>query len=388
MAQGKKYKDHFLLDPEIHYLNHGSFGACPEPVFEEYVRLERLLEREPVIFLDREAGPAMQAARQALADFVGCKSEDVVYFPNPTTAVNMVARSLDLQPGDEILTTNHEYGAMDRTWSFISEKSGALYRRHPVSLPVTTHQAFVERFWSGVTDQTKIIFLSHITSPTALCFPVVEICQRSRDAGILTVIDGAHAPGQIDLNLADIQPDIYTGACHKWLCAPKGSAFLYASPEVQAWLEPLVVSWGYQAEAPSGSKFIDYHEWQGTRDISAFLSVPAAIEFQKKHDWAAMRADCRELVLSARDRLHNLTGLEKVCPDDGEWLGQMAAIPLPELDEKRLKQRLFDEFRVEVPLYRWEGRPFLRVSVQAYNTPEDIDALLSALSTLLPQEVI
>lgn len=388
MVQTDQTIKNFLLDPEIHYLNHGSFGACPVPVFEEYIQLERQLEREPIVFLDREVRPALQAARQALAEFVGCRCDDIVYFPNPTTAVNMVARSLDLEPGDEVLTTNHEYGAMDRTWSFITEKKGAFYCRQPIPLPVTSHQAFVDRFWSGVTEKTKVIFLSHITSQTALIFPVAEICRRARDAGILTIIDGAHAPGQIDFNLAEIQPDIYTGACHKWLCAPKGSAFLYASPEVQAWLEPLVVSWGYQAERPSESLYIDYHEWQGTRDISAFLSVPAAINFQIKHDWASVRENCRKLVLLARDELHALTGLEKICPDDAEWIGQMAAIPLPELDIARLKSRLFDEYRIEVPVYRWEGRPFLRVSVQAYNSPADIEALVFAMETLLLQEAV
>lgn len=388
MLKSKKNIKNFLLDPEIHYLNHGSFGACPVPVFEEYVRLERQLEREPIVFLDREVKPALQASRQALADFVGCGCDDLVYFPNPTTAINMVARSIDFKPGDEILATNHEYGAMDRTWSFIAEKRGVLYHRRPIPLPVSSHQAFAEHFWSGVTDRTKVIFLSHITSQTALIFPVAEICRRAREAGILTVIDGAHAPGQIDLNLTEIQPDVYTGACHKWLCAPKGAAFLYASPEVQDWLEPLVISWGYQAESPSGSQFIDHHEWQGTRDISAFLSVPAAIDFQVQQDWSSVREACHKMVLFARDELHAVTGLEKVCLEDEEWIGQMAAIPLPDLNAVQLQSRLFDEYRIEVPVYRWEGQPFLRVSVQAYNTLEDIEALVVAMETLLPQEAV
>jgi isopenicillin-N epimerase len=190
----------------------------------------------------------------------------------------------------------------------------------------------------------------------------------------------------VDLN--EIAPDIYTGACHKWLCAPKGSAFLYARKEIQAWLDPLVISWGYQAERPSESQFVDYHEWQGTRDMSAFLSVPDAIRFQQENDWERVRSECHAMVIQARDRIHQITGLVKICPDGEEWLGQMAAIPLPELEVSRLKDRLYREYRVEVPVYRWEGKPFLRVSVQAYNTEEDLLALEKALTVLLHEEVM
>jgi isopenicillin-N epimerase len=382
----KNFKADFLLDPEIHYLNHGSFGACPQPVFDTLISWQRQIEHQPIEMLDRRFVERMKVARAALAVFLHCEGQDVVCFPNPTTAVNMVARSLDLQPGDEILATNHEYGAMDRTWRFVAQKTGAWYINRSIPLPVTTHAAFVEDFWQGVTDRTRVIFLSHISSPTALIFPVAEICRRAREAGILTVIDGAHAPGQIPVDLSEISADFYTAACHKWMCAPKGSAFLYARREVQKWLEPLVISWGYQSETPSGSQFIDYHEWQGTRDISAFLSVPAAIEYQGKNDWGQVQAHCHELVLEARNRIHQLTGLTRICPDGPQWLGQMAAIPLPELDVSRLKERLYQEYRVEVPVFRWGGSPYLRISVQAYNTIQDLLALEDALTELLPQE--
>jgi len=268
-------RDLFLLNPQIYYLNHGSFGACPRPVFERYQEWQRELETQPVEFLSRRVPTLLQDAREALASYLNCPAEDLVYFPNPTTAINMVARSLDLSPGDEILTTNHEYGAMDRTWRFIAEKTGAKYINHPFPLPVSSPVDFINQFWKGVTPKTKVVFLSQITSQTALTFPVSEICARAREDGILTIIDGAHAPGQIHVDLTALGADIYTGACHKWMCAPKGAAFLYASIEIQSWLEPLVVSWGYQAEQPGESQFIDYHQWQGTRDIAAFLSVPA-----------------------------------------------------------------------------------------------------------------
>ncbi|MBM3144025.1 MAG: aminotransferase class V-fold PLP-dependent enzyme [Chloroflexi bacterium] len=376
----------FLLDPEIIFLNHGSFGACPRPVFEAYQEWQRRLERQPVEFLGRQASALMAEARAALAAYLNCAPEEVVYFPNPTTAINMVARNLDLSPGDEILTTDHEYGAMDRTWRYVCGKAGARYVQQPIPLPVTTPEEFVESFWAGITPRTRAVFLSHITSPTALIFPVAEICQRARQAGLLCIVDGAHTPGQIPVNLEAIGADLYVGACHKWLMAPKGSAFLYAHPGVQSRLDPLVISWGYQPEEGygSGHQFIDYHEGQGTRDLAAFLAVPSAIEFHREHEWAAVGDRCHRLACTARREINALTGLPPICPETSQWFKQMFAARLPDnTDEKELKQRLYDEFRIEVPLYRWGGQPFMRVSVQGYNTRQDIDKLLDALEVLL-----
>ena len=241
------------------------------------------------------------------------------------------------------------------------------------------------RFWAGVTGRTRIIFISHITSPTALTFPVAEICRRARVAGILTIVDGAHAPGQVPLNLAELGADIYTGACHKWLCAPKGAAFLYARPEMQPWLEPLVVSWGWEAEIPGPSRFVDWHEWQGTRDIAAYLAVPAAIAFQAEHGWASVRRRCHALASETRQRIIELTGLPAVCPDDPCWFSQFFAARLPDCNLDALKARLYAEHRVEVPLVRWNGEPFIRVSFQAYNDQADADALLVVLALTLPE---
>ena len=374
----------FLLDPDIVFLNHGSFGACPLPVFETYQALQHELERQPVAFLGRQAAARLAHAREKLATYLGVAADEVVYFPNPTTAMNMVARSLRLQPNDEILTTDHEYGAMDRTWHFICQQTGARYVRQPIPLPVTEADAWLETFWSGVNARTKLIFLSHITSPTALTFPVEAICHRARAAGLLCIVDGAHAPGHISLNLPAIGADLYTGACHKWLCAPKGAAFLYARHETQHWLEPLVVSWGYESDRPSASSFIDYHEWQGTRDLAAFLTVPAAIEFQAQHDWDAVRQQCHQLACDTRQRLNALTGLEPICPDSPQWFTQMFAARLPaHTDLEALKQRLYDEFRVEVPVVSWNHQKFIRVSFQGYNTQGDADILVEALKRLL-----
>lgn len=373
-------KKYFLLDSSVIFLNHGSFGATPKPVFQTCQNWQRELERQPVEFLGRRYNGLMAEARTALADYLGTRADNVVYTQNVTISLNIVARSLELGAGDEVLTTDQEYGAMDRTWRFLSKERGFAYIQKGFPLPLTTKSEFVEQFWRGVTPQTRVIFLSHITSPTAIIFPIEEIIQRARAAGIITVIDGAHAPGQIPLDLDALGADFYGGNLHKWLCAPKGAGFLYARPEMQKWLKPLVVSWGYESMMPSASTFIDHHEWWGTRDIAAFLSVPAAIEFQKKHDWEKIRMACNQLARETQKRICDLTGLPPLHSDADHWFRQMFAAPLPaDTDIAALKQRLYDEYRIEVPLIDWNGRKLIRVSIQGYNSRKDTDALLSAL---------
>jgi len=375
----------FLIRDGIIFLNHGSFGACPRPVFEVYQDWQLKLERQPVEFLGRRAIDLLANAREQLADYLNAEADDVVYFPNPTTAINMVARCLDLQAGDEVLTTDHEYGAMDRTWRYVCGKSGAEYIHVPIPLPVTSHEEFIETFWRGIKPRTRVIFMSHITSPTALIFPVKEICRRARELGIISIIDGAHSPGHIPLDLTDIGADIYTGACHKWLCAPKGAAFLYANPHIQPTLEPLVISWGYQSEKPGPSQFIDYHEWQGTRDLAAFLSVPSAIQFQNENHWDQVHRRCHHLAVKARYKINAITGSESISPDEPEWFGQMVAIRLPGItDPEALKDQLYDEFRIEVLAQTWNKQPFMRISFQAYNLEADLEILLDALRQVLP----
>jgi isopenicillin-N epimerase len=377
-------KDEFLINEEVIFLNHGSFGACPRPVFETYQHWQRILEKQPVEFLGRHASNLMANTREKLAAYLHTEAENIVYFPNPTTAINMVARSLDLEAGDQILTTDHEYGAMDRTWRYICSKSGAVYKKLPIQIPVTNHANFVETFLAGITPQTRMIFISHITSPTALIFPVAEICQLAKEAGIICIVDGAHAPGQIPVDLNSIGADIYTGACHKWLCAPKGSAFLYAEPEMQPLLEPLVVSWGYEAEVPGPSQFIDYHEWQGTRDLAAFLSVPRAIQFQEENQWEGVHQRCYQLALDAHQKINALTNMEPISPNNNEWIAQMVSLRLPiSTDPDKLKERLYGEYHIEVPVFLWNGIPIIRISFQAYNDAADLDALLKALQEFL-----
>ena len=377
-------RDLFLLDPDVVFLNHGSYGACPRPVFEEYQRWQRELERQPVEFLGRRSDALLDAARGVLGTYLNAAADDLVFVPNATSGLNVVARSLPLAAGDEVLSTDHEYGALDLTWAHHCAKAGARYLRQTVPLPVTSPDEVVEAVWRGVTPRTKVLFLSHVTSGTALTFPVAELCRRARDAGILSIVDGAHAPGHIPVDLQQIGADVYAGTCHKWLCGPKGSAFLYVRPEQQSWVEALIVSWGWA----EGHTFVSRNQWQGTRDIAAFLSVPAAIAFQAEHDWDAVRGRCHALAREARARLAALTGLPPICPDPAAgwpWFAQMVAAPLPPYDGPTLRRRLYDEYRIEAPVTTWEGRNLLRVSFQGYNTAADLETLMGALADVLPE---
>ena len=373
-------RDQFLLDKSVTFLNHGSFGACPIPVFEEYQRWQLELERQPVEFIGRRFDGLMAEARAGIAKFLNTDAANLVYVQNATSGLNVIARSFPLEQGDEILTTDHEYGALDMTWEWMCGKSGAKYIKQAIPAPVTTHADFVEIFWSGVTPRTKIIFLSHITSATALIFPIKEICARARKAGILTVIDGAHVPGQIPLDLTDIGADIYSGNFHKWLCAPKGSAFLFVRPEQQEWVESLTISWGWRGE----STFVSRNQYQGTTDIASFLATPAAIKFQQEHDWPTVRSRCHGLARQARTRISERFDMPTLSPDEpDEWLGQMVTCPLPITDIEALKTRLYDEFRIEAPMGSWQGYNSIRVSFQGYNDESDLDRLIAALEACI-----
>ncbi len=376
----------YLLRPEIAFLNHGSFGSCPRPVFETYQRWQRELAAQPVEFLGRRLYGLLSEAREALAAYLGAQPDNIVFVPNATHGMNIVARSLHLKPGDEVVLTNHEYGAVERTWRFICERTGAHCCMQPILLPVSSPEQLIEQLWEGVTERTRVIVVSHITSPTALIFPVAAICRRAARQGILTVIDGAHAPGQIDLHLDALQADFYIGNCHKWLSAPVGAGFLYARPERQPLLEPLVVSWGWRAERPRGLPFQEYFAWTGTADPSAYLSVPSAIAFQAQHDWPGVRAVCHQLAILARARIAALTGLHHICPETTEWWSQMCAVPLPITDRaaaEDLQRKLWERYQVEVPIVSWLDRCFVRVSIQAYTAPYHVERLIDGLAALL-----
>ena len=381
-------KNLFLLDPSIVFLNHGSFGACPAKVLESYQGWQRELERNPVELLGRRSADLLAQSRTVLGRCVGANPDDLVFVTNATCGVNTVARSIPLLAGDEILTTDHEYGACDNTWDFVCRHTGARYVPVEIPLPFRAEE-FTERVWAGVTSRTRVIYLSHITSTTALIFPLAELCRREREAGILTLIDGAHAPGHIPLDLDGLGADFYTGNCHKWLCAPKGSAFLHVRPEHHRLVDATVVSWGYSSDIEGHTGFDAYTgrtllerrlQWQGTRDLAAFLAVPAAIEFQTRHDWDRVRRECHALAAETLRRVCGMTGLEPVCGEAD--YGQMVVIPVPSMDADTLKETLFDRYRIEVPVTSHKGRLFVRVSFQGYNTREDSDALVAAIKEI------
>lgn len=374
----------FLLRPDVVYLNHGAVGACPLPVFEKYQEWQRELERDPVRFFNEQSYALMEKTRERLAVFLGADAGDLLLFTNVTTALNTVFRSLPLSPGDEVLTTGHEYGAMNMALRCAGAKCGARLVCRPVPVPFKSAPEIVEDFWTGVTPRTRVILMDHISSATALTFPVAEIARRGREAGIITVIDGAHAPGQIPVDLSAVGADFYGGVCHKWMMAPKGSGFLYVRRERHDMLQPLVVSWGLERETPGISRFAGKFEDQGVRDPSAFLVVPDAIDFRERHDWSSVQAGCHRILCAAQERLLEMRGVSLVTPRDPARQYQMAAFEIPRCDERALHARLLDEFRIQIPVYRWNDRSLARLSVQGYNTAEDVDSLLGALRRLLP----
>lgn len=366
--------DEYLLRRDITFLNHGSFGACPRVVFDVYQAWQRELELNPVIFMSR-LGDLLKDARAQLGAYVGAGEDSLVFVPNATHGINIVARSLKLQPGDEVLSSDHEYGAIDRTWRYNCERQGTRLVHQAIPLPLGDPEEVVEQLWHGVTARTRVIAISHVTSPTALVFPVEAVCRRARAAGILTVIDGAHAPGQVELDLDAMGVDFYSGNAHKWLSSPKGAGFLYARSERQELLEPLVVSHGWQSRNPGPSQFLNYFSWVGTDDPAAYLSVPAAIEFQARHQWPAVREACHRLAAEAERRILELSGLPALSADSS-WV-QMRAVPLPGAATDYAN--LWQDYQIVVPVYAWQDRTLLRLSIQGYNSPADVDRLLDAL---------
>ncbi len=363
-------KELFLLDPDVVYLNHGSYGACPRPVFERYQAWQRELEREPVDFLANRLAGLLADARAALAGYVGARAGDLTFVPNATTGVNIAARALDLRPGDEVLSTDLEYGACDYTWEHVCGRAGAEYVRAPIPLPLDD---VPDALFARVSERTRAVYVSHITSETGLLLPVEEIVARARDAGLTTIVDGAHAPGQVDLDLEALGADFYSGNCHKWMCAPKGSGFLHVGEPWQERVDGAIVSWGY-AEP---SSFLSRTERQGTRDPAAYLAVADAIAFVREHD---VRERCVALAREARGQLCELVGTEPLSPD--ESIRQLASVRL-QRPEPDLSRRLFDEHRIEIPTMGPRRDDLLRISIAMYTEREDVERLLDALAQLL-----
>lgn len=379
----------FLLDPEVRFLNHGSYGACPAEVFATYQAWQRQLERQPVAFLDpaRGYGAWMRDTRVALGAELGADPDDLVGVQNATVGLNIVAQSLALQPGDEILTTDHEYNALEKTWAYVARRTGAVIKTVTVPLPLVDAAEFTSVIIDAITDRTRVLFLSHITSATALLFPIENAVQQARQRGIWTVIDGAHVPGHIALDLTALGADFYAGNCHKWLMAPKGSAFLHVRRDLQPLITPLVISHGWTPDranpAPFGnSPFIDGLEMQGTRDPAAWLSVPAAITFRHDHGWDRVAATCTALVQDTAKRVARRTGLTPLS-SPRFCAPQMVSMPIPPCEPLALQKALRDTYRIEIPVFRWKDRHIARLSVQGYNTAAEMDVLVTGLTALL-----
>ncbi len=385
-------RDLFLLDPDVVFLNHGSYGACPKPVFEAYQAWQVKLERQPVAFLDpmRGYGAWMRAARVALAGELGADADDLVGVMNATVGLNIVAQSLDLKPGDEILTTDHEYAALEKTWAFVCAKTGARIVVATIPLPLTRETQFTDAVLAAMTDRTRVLFLSHITSATALVFPIENVVAEARRRGIWTVIDGAHVPGHIPLDLDVLGADFYAGNCHKWLMGPKGSAFLHVRRELQHLINPLVISHGWTPDlhAPDATgvfgntPFIDSIEMQGTRDPAPWLTVPNAIRFRQDQNWTEVAARCRDLVQDTGRKMAGRTGLQPFASSQF-CAPQMVSMPIPRTDTKALQAALMDRWKIEIPCFDWKDQSVVRVSAQGYNTAAEMDMLVDALTTML-----
>lgn len=389
---------HWILEGGVDFLNHGSFGACPKRVLKEQSELRKQMERQPVRFFDREFLPLLDRARAELAAFVGCDTDGLVFVPNATTGVNAVLRSRAFDPGDELLVTNHAYPACRKALEFVAERSGASVRVVDLPFPTGGPDEIVETVLEAMTPKTELALLDHVTSQTGLIMPVERLCEELSDRHVDVLVDGAHAPGMIDLHineLAEAGCTYYTGNCHKWMCAPKGAAFLWVEPYEREDVHPVTISNWYGEPANDRSQLHMEFDWTGTDDPSAWLSVPTAIDFMGQllpGGWCGLKERNWKLALEARDLLCEALDIEAPAPD--QMLGSLAAVPLPDRSEDQspdsygrdpLEVQLSEEYGFEVPVKSWPQEPgrVLRISAQLYNYREQYERLTDALVELL-----
>jgi len=371
----------WTLDPTVVFLNHGSFGACPKPVLDAQRKLREELEREPVRFLSRELSARLDAARAALGAFIGADPDDLAFVTNATTGVNTVLRSLAIEPGDELLVTDHAYNACRNAVNAVTAARGARVVVAHVPFPLDGDDAVVDAILDAVTPRTRLALLDHVTSPTAIVFPIARLVQALAERGVDTLVDGAHAPGMLPLDVGAVGAAYYTGNCHKWMCAPKGAAFLHVRRDRQAGVRPLVISHGANSPRTDRSRFRLEFDWTGTHDPTPYLAVPEAIRVvgaALPGGWPAVMTRNHALALDARRRLCDAVGGALPCPD--EMIGSLAAIPLPDGTDD-LQKALFDRFAVEVPVISWPAAPqrWLRISAHIYNGEAHYDRLAEAL---------
>jgi isopenicillin-N epimerase len=395
-ADWSRWQKQWKIRTDTIYLNHGSFGPPPEVVRQTRLMWLTCLDEQPMDFFLRQLEPAWHAARRRLAQFVGAPAEDLIFVENATVGMNLVAQAIELVPGDEVLLTDHEYGAVRRIWQRACQEAGARLSIVSLPLPFRSAEETTAAVLNAAGPRTRLIVVSHVTSATAVILPVQSICDSARDRGIAVCIDGPHALGQVALNLNCLACDFYTASCHKWLSAPFGSGFLYVAPQHQSRVRPLVLSWG-RLEPATLNAWSDEFIWSGTRDPSTFLSIPTAIDFLERdvgvdyfrrasHALAGYarlvvgEASCLPRTTQSEDLSH-----EPLVPDDPAWYGSMALVPLPPGDKYALQRELWSRYHLEVPITEFAGRRYVRVSCHLYNTPQHVDRLAEALHLLLKE---
>lgn len=370
---------HWLLDPAITYLNHGSFGATPKPVLDRQTAWRRQFEERPIEMLDRRRNELLAEARQAVGRFLGAAADDLAFVTNATEGANSVLRSMRVDPGDELLSTNHVYNAVRQTMRHVAGRAGATYRQIDVPLPTASARSIVQTIEAALTDRTRLLLIDHISSPTAVVFPVKQIIDLCAGRGVEVFVDGAHAPGMLDLDIESLGASYYTGNLHKWVCAPKGAGFLWVRRDKQDGVHPASISHFYQ------EGFVEEFNWQGTRDISAWLSAPDAIEFMAGLGWDAVRQYNHELAVWVNAMLSQRWLVEPATPADGSLIGSMATVQLPEASCRNfqtiaeLQARLYDHDFIEVPVIEWGERWWVRPCCQVYNTADDYEKLSQAV---------
>ena len=375
-------KNEFLLSPGITFLNFGSFGATPKPVMQTYQQLQNEMEADPVDFIAAKLPGYLKRSRAALAAFINCDADDIVYVPNPTYTVNLIAASLGLKPGDEVLATNIEYGACDKSWDYHCTKANAVYKRQPVSLPLENEEAFTDELFKGFNAKTRLVFISHITSTTALKLPVEAVIRKARTLGVPVFVDGAHVPGHIALDIDSLDADYYTGACHKWMMTAKGNTFMYVRRSLQEKLEPLVVSWGYKAMFPSSSIFLDHHQLTGTRDYTPYLTTEAAIGFMAKHDWPTVSLACKQMILEYEERYCRLLGTQPLRKAELSQALQMQSLPVKCPQPEKLHDLFYTDYKIQVPVMRQDDKVYLRYSINGFNDALDIEKFFTAIESI------
>jgi isopenicillin-N epimerase len=378
--------------PGVAYLNTGTCGRTPRPVLQAADDWRRRMAAEPCEILWRRLPDSLWSARARLANFIGVAPENIIFMANVTAGVNTITSGLKLDPGRDIVVTDQEYGAMVYAWERAAQRAGATVRTIELPIgPSFTRQDVLDRFESATDRRPQLLFLSHITTATGLILPIREICAMARSRGVRTMIDGAHAPGMISLDIRSLDCDFYAGNGHKWLLAPAGSGFLYIRPGLGDRIDPLIVSWGWkydrsashQRDIDGSTPYIRSHEFQGVRDPAPWLATRAAIDHHEQIGAAQIRARDLELARFARSKLAEIPGITPATPDDPQLSAALVAYRLPRGDAKQVQRQLWEQFRIEAPVLDRPGGPFLRVSTHFYNTHAEIDRLRSALSELL-----